>query len=77
MIGSSVTEGIDTAQAAREHLQVLESERALAGLCGLDHDPMYMADLRQEIADVRSTLVGLAVTEIASLRAQLGGRLDG
>ena len=72
-IGSSVTEGFETAQAARQHLEVLESERALASLCGLDNDPMYMADLRQEIEEFRATYVGLAVTELAALHAELAG----
>lgn len=71
--GSSVTEAFETAQAARQHLEVLESERALAALCGLDHDPVYMADLRQEIDEFRAAYVGLAVTELAALRAELHG----
>ncbi len=71
--GSSLTEGFETARAARQHLTVLESERALAALCGLDHDPHYMADLRQEIEEFRATYVGLAVTELAVLRAELRG----
>jgi hypothetical protein len=33
----------------------------------------YMADLDEEIAVTRSAYVGAAVTEIASLRAQLSG----
>lgn len=74
----SVTEGFETAQAARQHLEVLESERALASLCGLDFDPVYMADLRQEIDEFRAAYVGLAVTELAVLRSELdGGPLQG
>jgi hypothetical protein len=74
---SPLTEGCKTARAAREHLEVLESERALAALCGLDRDPRYMADLRHEIDEFRAAYVGLAVTEIASLRAQIAGTLQG
>lgn len=54
-------------------LQELRSERALASLEGLtDHDA-YLADLDREIAVARSAYVGAAVTEIATLRAQLSG----
>jgi hypothetical protein len=54
-------------------LQGLQVERARASLEGLtDHDD-YMADLDQEIAAARHAYVGAAVTEIASLRAQLSG----
>jgi hypothetical protein len=36
-----------------------------------------MGDLDREIADTRAALVGHAVTEIASLRGELSGRLQG
>lgn len=68
----SPVELYETASAAREHLVVLEAERATAGLCGLDADQAYMADLRAEINEFRAATTGLAVTEIASLRAVLG-----
>jgi hypothetical protein len=55
------------------HLQGLHAERALASIEGLASDSAYMADLDREIADARSAYVGAAVTEIASLRAQLSG----
>lgn len=58
----------------RQRLSLLESERALAGLEGLDRDPLYMADLLDEIAGTRAAYVGSAVTEIASLEAALRGR---
>lgn len=73
----STTEAHTSAQGIRQHLAVLESERALAALCGLDRDPAYMADLRQDIEEHRAAYVGLAVTEIASLRAEISGRLEG
>jgi hypothetical protein len=65
-----------TAQSAadiREHLVLLETERALAIEAGLRDDPLYMADLREEIVATRAAYVGSAVAEIASLRAQLSG----
>ena len=55
-------------------LQDLQAERALARIEGLASDSAYMADLEQEIAATHSAYVGAAVTEIASLRAQLLGR---
>jgi hypothetical protein len=68
-----IAELYETASAAREHLVVLETERATAALCGLDADQAYMADLRAEIDEFRAATIGLAVTEIASLRAVLDG----
>lgn len=55
------------------HLQELEAERILASLEGLARNPAYMADLTDEIAATRHALVGAAVTEIATLRAELSG----
>jgi hypothetical protein len=54
-------------------LQELQVERALASLEGLTDNDGYLADLDQEIAAVRHAYVGAAVTEIATLRAQLSG----
>jgi hypothetical protein len=54
------------------HLQELHVERALAAIEGLARDPAYMADLEEEITATRHAY-GAAVTEIASLRAQLSG----
>jgi hypothetical protein len=65
-----------TAQSAidiREHLELLETERALAMQTTLRDDPAYMADLRDEIVATRHAYVGSAVAEIASFRAQLSG----
>jgi len=61
----------------RERMALLEAERALAGLNGLRGDAAYMADLEADIAAAAATYVGVAVTELASLRAQLGGMLQG
>ena len=55
------------------HLQDLTTERALASIEGLSANSAYMADLDHEIAATRSAYVGAAVTEIATLRAQLAG----
>jgi hypothetical protein len=54
-------------------LQDLRAERALASIEGLASDSAYMADLDAEIAATRSAYIHAAVTEIASLRAQLSG----
>ena len=54
-------------------LQALEAERALAWIEGLSSDSAYMDDLRSEIAATRSAYVAMAVTEIATLRAELSG----
>jgi hypothetical protein len=55
-------------------LQQLQAERALASIEGLSSNSAYMADLDAEIAATSSAYVGAAVTEIASLRAQLSGK---
>ena len=55
------------------HLQELQSERALASLEGLAVNAVYMADLDREIVVTSHAYVGAAVTEIASLRAELSG----
>ena len=63
-----------TAVEVQEHLQLLLVERALAEVEGL---AAYMADLDDEITATRNALVGAAVTDIATLRGQLSGRLHG
>ena len=68
---------IDTAAEALAHLRDLRSELAIAGPSGLLEDSGYLHDLRDDIAASETVFVGLAVTEIASLRAELGGRLQG
>jgi hypothetical protein len=57
----------------QDHLQQLQAERALALIEGLEDNVAYLADLEDEIAAARSAYVGAAVTEIASLRAELSG----
>jgi predicted hydrolase (HD superfamily) len=66
-----------TALDALRHLEVLQEERALASITGLVHDLDYIADLDDDIAASEHAYVGLAVTEIATLRAELGGPLLG
>ena len=57
-------------------LRELHVERALASTAGLD-DLAYIADLENEIANTLDAYVGAAVTEIATLRAELSGRQVG
>lgn len=57
----------------QDHLQQLHAERALALIEGLEENAAYMADLDDEITATRVAYVGAAVTEIASLRAELSG----
>jgi hypothetical protein len=66
-----------TAADVRHHLELLFVERALASVEGLADNPQYMADLNDEIDATRSAYVGAAVTEIATFRGQLSGRLNG
>jgi len=55
------------------HLQELQIERALALAEALGSNAAYMDDLDDEIVTTRHAYVGAAVTEIATLRAQLSG----
>jgi hypothetical protein len=55
------------------HLLELQAERALASIEGLAVNPAHMADLDEEIQATASAYVGAAVTEIATLRAELSG----
>jgi hypothetical protein len=52
-------------------LKALHAERLLASREGLAADAAYMADLDDEIAEVSHAYIGAAVTEIATLRAEL------
>jgi hypothetical protein len=75
MITSSTD--LTPAGTVRQHLEVLEAERATAHLAGLDTNAEYMDDLQAEIIGYRIAFTGLAVTEIATLRGELSGRLEG
>ena len=66
-----------TAADLRRHLADLYAERAAADLEGLSANREYMEDLEDEIAAERYAYVGMAVTEIAGLRAALSGPLQG
>jgi hypothetical protein len=62
-----------TALDIRGHLLQLEEERAVALREGLGGISAYMADLHAEIEHRRELYIGAAVTEIATLRAELFG----
>jgi hypothetical protein len=66
-----------TATDARLQLQRLQAERLDAVEAGLGDNDLYMADLETDIEASRTAYVALAVTEIASLRAQLSGANQG
>jgi hypothetical protein len=55
------------------HLLELQAERALASIEGLAVNSAYMADLEGEIEATTCAYVGAAVTEIATLRAEVSG----
>jgi hypothetical protein len=61
-----------SAAELRSHLDGLLLERAAARSAGLDRNAAYMDDLVGEIDEVERAYVTLAVTEIATLRGELG-----
>ena len=66
-----------SAASLREQLSTLKSELAIARQTGLAENPAYMADLALEMSITEAAYIGAAVTEIASLRAELSGPLFG
>ena len=64
---------MDFALEIYNHLKELRAERALASIEDLASDSAYMADLDGEIEATTRAYVGAAVTEIATLRAELSG----
>ena len=62
-----------TAIDARIELQRLQAERLDAADAGLGENAIYMADLETDIEAFRVAYVALAVTAIATLRAELSG----
>jgi hypothetical protein len=62
-----------TAVDARTQLRRLQVERLEAFEIGLGANAVYMASLDTDIASSRSAYIGLAITELATLRAQLSG----
>jgi hypothetical protein len=66
-----------SAAELRSRIVALEMERLEAIEAGLGENETYMADLEYELGSNRNAYVGMAVTEIATLRAQLDGPLVG
>lgn len=64
-----------TAPDALRDLEELREERALALASPLE--PGLLAELDAMIEERRQEYVGLAVTELATLRGELGGKLQG
>jgi hypothetical protein len=67
----------DALHLAQTHLAELREELAAATLAGLADHPAYQADLREEMEQAHVAYTAAAVSEIASFRAQLGGRQVG
>jgi hypothetical protein len=65
-----------TATSLRAELLQLEAERGLV-LAANPFETDELSELDEEIAATHSAYVGAAVTEIAVLRAELSGRLEG
>ena len=66
-----------SAHEMRVYLGQLTAERLDAAEANLDGNDTYMRELDDDLAAARLAYVGLAVTEIASLRGELSGRLSG
>jgi hypothetical protein len=66
-----------TAAQLRGYIAELEAERATALLTDLAEVDAYMDDLDEELEVVRTLYVTTAVTEIATLRADLSGAPQG
>jgi hypothetical protein len=71
--GSANLCSMNTASDARNELRRLQAERLDAVEAGLGENALHMTDLENDIEANRALYIGLAVTEIASLRAQLSG----
>ena len=59
------------------HLWRLAAERLDAAEENFSADGLYMRELDGDLAAARDAFVGLAVTEIATLRGELSGRQVG
>jgi len=66
-----------TSARARRVVDQLLAERATALGSGLAHNVTYMDDLEADLRAAREAYVGVAVTEIATLRGELFGRQVG
>jgi hypothetical protein len=58
----------------RLHLASLMDERLEAAEANLDSNALYMRELEDDLLAAREAYIGLAVTEIATLRGELSGR---
>ena len=67
------SEPLMTATDARLELHRLQAERLDAADAGLAENARYMAELETDLEASRVAYVALAVTEIATLRAELSG----
>jgi hypothetical protein len=61
----------------RLYLAGLMDERLEAAEANLDANTLYMRELEDDLTAAREAYVGLAVTEIATLRGELSGRQVG
>jgi hypothetical protein len=66
-----------TAVELRTHIARLEAERSLALATGLGAIDLYMAHLDEELDGCRQAYTAAAVTEIATLQAELWGANQG
>ena len=66
-----------TASDMQAYLRQLAAERIDATEAGLGDNAIYMTELDTALAAAREAYIGLAVTEIATLRGQLSGPLLG
>ena len=58
----------------RLHIAGLMAERLEAVEANLDSNAIYMRELEDDLVAAREAYIGLAVTEIATLRGELWGR---
>ena len=65
------------ANEMRVYLAGLMAERLAATEANLDANTLYMRELEDDLVAARAAYVGLAVTEIATLRGELSGRQVG
>jgi hypothetical protein len=66
-----------TAAELRSHVLKLQAERALALDTGVAQAALYVSDIDEEIEFSRELYVASAVTELATLRAEISGRQIG
>jgi hypothetical protein len=66
-----------SASELRLRIAELQDERLAAVESGLGGNATYMSDLDADLARSRAAYVGMAVSEIASLRASFDGPLVG